>query len=153
LVLSATLIGIVHLLLHEFASHWTASSRQLCFAAVNGIVARSLDIHSRNEDTSMNEDRIAGTAENLGGKVEADLGRVTGDVKSQVEGKMTQAAGAAQELYGQARDTAEDAVRVVRKQASSLEEMLRDTIETRPYTAVAVALAVGFVVGRMGRSY
>jgi uncharacterized protein YjbJ (UPF0337 family) len=101
----------------------------------------------------MNEDRIAGTAENLGGKVEEGLGRVTGDVKSQVEGKMTHAAGAAQELYGQARDTAEDAVRVVRKQASSLEEMLRDTIETRPYTAVAVALAVGFVVGRMGRSY
>ena len=74
-------------------------------------------------------------------------------MKSQVEGKMKQAAGAAQDLYGQARDTAEDAVRTVRKQASSFEETLRDTIENRPYSAVAVALAVGWLIGRMGRSY
>jgi uncharacterized protein YjbJ (UPF0337 family) len=105
------------------------------------------------KDIPMNEDRVAGTAKNLGGKVEEGFGRVTGDVKTQVEGKMKQAAGAAQDLYGQARDTAEDAVRVVRTQASSFEETLRDTIEYRPYTAVAVALAVGWCIGRIGRSY
>jgi uncharacterized protein YjbJ (UPF0337 family) len=101
----------------------------------------------------MNEDRVAGTAKNFGGKAEEGFGRVTGDVKSQVEGTMKQAAGAAQDLYGQARDTAEDAVKVVRKQASSFEETLRDTIENRPYSAIAVALAVGWLIGRMGRSH
>ena len=101
----------------------------------------------------MNEDRAAGTATNFGGKVEEGFGRVTGDVKSQVEGKVKQAAGAAQDLYGQARDTAEDAVTAVRRQASSFEEMLRDTIENRPYSAVAAALAVGWLIGRIGRSH
>ena len=101
----------------------------------------------------MNEDRVAGTGKNLGGKAEEGFGRVTGDVKSQVEGKVKQAAGAAQDLYGQARDTAEDAVKVVRKQASSFEESLRDTIENRPYSAVAAALAVGWLIGRIGRSH
>jgi uncharacterized protein YjbJ (UPF0337 family) len=54
----------------------------------------------------MDENRIAGTAKNIGGKVEEGFGRVTGDSKSQVEGIASQAAGAAQDLYGQARDSA-----------------------------------------------
>src|SRR5258705_5102546 len=95
----------------------------------------------------MNEDRAVGTAKNFGGKVEEGFGRVTGDVKSQVEGKLKQAAGAAQDLYGQARDTAEDAVTTVRRQASSFEEKLRDTIENRPYSAVAAGPAGGCVIG------
>ena len=101
----------------------------------------------------MNSDRIEGAARNAGGKVEEGFGRVTGDLKSQVEGKMQQAAGAAQDLYGQARDGAGEAAAVVRRQAVGLEETLRETIETRPYTAVAVALALGWFVGRVGRSY
>ena len=35
-------------------------------------------------------------------------------------------------------------------QAAPLEEFLRNTIETRPYTAVAVALGLGWFIGRMG---
>jgi uncharacterized protein YjbJ (UPF0337 family) len=101
----------------------------------------------------MDRDRVEGTARNIGGKMEEGLGRATGDVRSQVEGKIQQAAGAAQDLYGQARDSAGDAAAVVRRQASSLEETIRDTIETRPYTAVAVALAFGWFIGRLGRSY
>jgi uncharacterized protein YjbJ (UPF0337 family) len=57
----------------------------------------------------MDENRFAGTAKNMGGKVEEGLGRVTGDTKSQVEGIAKQAAGAAEDLYGQARDSAADA--------------------------------------------
>jgi len=43
----------------------------------------------------MNEDRIAGTARNMGGKVQEGFGRVTGDAKSQADGLINQAAGAA----------------------------------------------------------
>jgi uncharacterized protein YjbJ (UPF0337 family) len=57
----------------------------------------------------MNEDRIAGTARNLGGKVQEGYGRVTGDTQSQAEGLMNQAAGTAQDLYGQAKDSASEA--------------------------------------------
>jgi uncharacterized protein YjbJ (UPF0337 family) len=101
----------------------------------------------------MNSDRIEGAARNAGGKIEEGFGRVTGDLKSEVEGKMQQAAGAAQELYGQARDSAGEAAAVVKRQATGLEETIRETIETRPYTAVAVALAAGWFLGRVGRGY
>jgi uncharacterized protein YjbJ (UPF0337 family) len=101
----------------------------------------------------MNEHRIEGTAKNMGGKLEEGLGRATGDVKSQVEGTVKQAVGTAQDLYGQARETAGDAVAIVRRQAGSLEQTVREGVETRPYTAVAIALAIGWFIGRLGRSY
>ena len=99
---------------------------------------------------SMNQDRFSGTGKNFGGYVEEGFGRVAGDVQPEVEGKMKQAAGAAHDLYGQAKDAAGDAARSVQEQAAPLEEFLRNTIETRPYTAVAVALGLGWFIGRMG---
>jgi uncharacterized protein YjbJ (UPF0337 family) len=100
---------------------------------------------------SINQDRLAGAAKNLGGQLEEGFGRVAGDVKTEVEGKIKQAAGAAQDLYGQAKDAAGDAARSVQQRTAPLEEALRNTIENRPYTAVAVALAIGWFIGRMSR--
>jgi uncharacterized protein YjbJ (UPF0337 family) len=99
----------------------------------------------------MNEDRVAGTATNLGGKVQQGIGRVTGDTKSQVEGVVNQAAGAAQDLYGQAKDTASDAAQAVRQGAVDAEDYIRQVIEKRPYTVALVALCAGWLLGRMGR--
>ena len=99
----------------------------------------------------MNEDRLAGTATNLGGKVQQGIGRVTGDTKSQVEGVVNQAAGAAQDLYGQAKDTASDAAEAVRQGAVDAEDYIRQVIEKRPYTVALVALCAGWLLGRMGR--
>lgn len=92
----------------------------------------------------MDENRISGTARNVGGKVEETFGRVTGDAKSQVEGKLNQAAGVAQDLYGQTADAARDT-------AASLDKWLRNTIETQPYTTAIVALGIGWLLGRMHR--
>ena len=92
----------------------------------------------------MNEDRITGTARNLGGKLEEGVGRLTGDIKEQVQGKLDQAAGAAQDLYGQTADVARDT-------AVTFEKWLRSSIETKPYAAVAVALGIGWLIGRMHR--
>lgn len=41
----------------------------------------------------MDENRIEGTARNLGGKAQEGFGRVTGDAKTKTEGMMNQAAG------------------------------------------------------------
>jgi uncharacterized protein YjbJ (UPF0337 family) len=90
---------------------------------------------------------VAGTANELGGQLEEGFGRATGDIESQLEGRMKQVAGAAQNLYGQARDAAG----AMQRRAAPFEEALRNTIENRPYTAVAIALAIGWLVGRMGR--
>jgi uncharacterized protein YjbJ (UPF0337 family) len=90
----------------------------------------------------MDENRVSGTAKNVGGKVEEGFGRVTGDTRMQAEGVVKQVNGAAQDLYGQARDT-----------ASSFEKTLRNTIETQPYTAAVVALGLGWLIGRMHRPF
>ena len=92
----------------------------------------------------MNEDRISGTTRNLGGKVEEGVGRVTGDAKTQIQGKLDQAAGTAQDLYGQAVDTAIDT-------ATTFDKWLRTTIETQPYTTAIAALGIGWLLGRMHR--
>ena len=110
---------------------------------------------------SMNKDGFAGTGKNVSGRVEQGLGRATGDVETEVEGKIKQATGAAQDVYGQAKDAAGeaygqakdavgDAARSVQEHAAPLEEFLRNTIESRPYTSVAVALGLGWFIGRMG---
>jgi uncharacterized protein YjbJ (UPF0337 family) len=99
----------------------------------------------------MDENRIEGTARNVGGKVEEGFGRVTGDAKMRTEGLVNQAAGAAQDLYGQARDGAADAAGAARDTAATLEKWLRSTIETQPYTTALVAIGVGWLLGRMHR--
>ena len=99
----------------------------------------------------MNEDRLVGNAKNLGGRMEEGFGRATGDVKAQVEGKAEQAEDAVQDAYGQVKETASDAVEAIRESASGAQDFLRTTIEERPYTAAAVALGIGYLIGRFSR--
>jgi uncharacterized protein YjbJ (UPF0337 family) len=99
----------------------------------------------------MNEHRVSGAATNVGGKVEEGFGRITGDTKTEVKGLIDQAQGKVENLYGQAKDAASGAADGVRKTASSYEDIVRNTIEHRPYTALAIALALGWFVGRTHR--
>lgn len=99
----------------------------------------------------MDENRVAGTARNLGGKAQEEFGRATGDAESQAEGVINQVKGTAQDLYGQARDRTADVASAARDTASSFERTLRNTIETQPYTAVAAALGLGWFLGRLHR--
>jgi len=71
----------------------------------------------------MNEDRVVGTAKNLGGKSQEGFGRVPGDVKSQVEGVINRTAGAVHDLYGQAKETASNISEVSAKAPSKLRTM------------------------------
>lgn len=63
----------------------------------------------------MDENRVEGTARDLGGKVQEGVGRFTGNTETQAEGVINQAAGRAQDLYGQTADAA-------RQTASSLND-------------------------------
>jgi uncharacterized protein YjbJ (UPF0337 family) len=99
----------------------------------------------------MDENRIAGTAKNVGGKIEEGFGRATGDAKTRATGQARQVEGDLQDLYGQAKDTAANVAATVRGGASDVEDIIRSTIETRPYTTAFVALCLGWFLGRMGR--
>ena len=88
----------------------------------------------------MDEDRITGTAKNVGGKIEEGVGRMTGNAQTQFKGQAQQVAGAAEDLYGQARDA-----------ASGFADIVQRTIEQQPYTAVAIAVALGWLLGRTHR--
>jgi uncharacterized protein YjbJ (UPF0337 family) len=64
----------------------------------------------------MDENRLSGTAKNLGGKVEEAFGRATGNARRQAHGQMQQAEGSVQDLYGQAKgpkDAAGEAINAV----------------------------------------
>lgn len=92
----------------------------------------------------MDENRAEGTFRNVGGKVQEGLGRATGDTETKLKGQANEALGAAQDLYGQAADTARDT-------AANFNEWFRHTIETQPYTTALVALGLGWLFGRMHR--
>jgi uncharacterized protein YjbJ (UPF0337 family) len=101
----------------------------------------------------MDENRTSGTAKNVGGKVEEGFGRVTGDAKTKAQGQMKQAEGSIQDLYGQAVDAAEDTIDAVRKMPASLDDTIRHYIENNPYTIAAIALGLGWLMGRLHRPF
>jgi uncharacterized protein YjbJ (UPF0337 family) len=92
----------------------------------------------------MDENRVSGTARNLGGKAEEGAGHLTSDMKTQLHGKLDQAAGVAQDFYGQTADAA-------RETAVTFEKWLRTTIEYQPHMAAMVAFGIGWLLGRMHR--
>jgi ElaB/YqjD/DUF883 family membrane-anchored ribosome-binding protein len=85
----------------------------------------------------------------------SDFNRAFGDAKKQAAGVAGEVSDAAQDLYGQAADSASQVAdattRAARKTASSFEKAIRNAIENQPYTAVIVALALGWLFGRMHR--
>jgi uncharacterized protein YjbJ (UPF0337 family) len=88
----------------------------------------------------MEESHVTGCAGSMGGKVKEDFSRIARDAQAQIKGQGEQVQGAADDLYDQARDA-----------ASGFTDVVRRTIEEQPYTAVAVALAVGWLLGRTHR--
>ena len=85
----------------------------------------------------------------------SDFTRAFGDAKKQASDVADEATGAAQDIYDQARDSAaglaDTANKAARRTANSFEGALRNTIENQPYVAVAIALGLGWLLGRTHR--
>jgi ElaB/YqjD/DUF883 family membrane-anchored ribosome-binding protein len=69
---------------------------------------------------------------------------MAGDMKTAAQGRLKQAAGATQDMYGQAKDAATDAV-------GSAQSALHDFIQQNPYLAAGIALGLGWLIGRSRR--
>jgi ElaB/YqjD/DUF883 family membrane-anchored ribosome-binding protein len=85
----------------------------------------------------------------------SDFNRAFGDAKKNAANVAGEVQDAAEDLYGQARDSAaqvtDATTKAARKTAGSFEKALRNTIETQPYTAVVIALGLGWLFGRIHR--
>jgi uncharacterized protein YjbJ (UPF0337 family) len=81
----------------------------------------------------MDENEIEGTIRDVGGKVEDAVGGLTGDTKTQAEGKFDQLAGKAQKTFGAAADE------------------VRENVSNQPLTALAVVAGVFFALGFLAK--
>ena len=91
----------------------------------------------------MDEDRISGTARNVGGKIEEGVGG-GGRRQNADTGKARPGCGGPGPLRPDCR-------RRARHRCATFDKWLRRTIETQPYTAAMVALGIGWLLGRMHR--
>lgn len=108
----------------------------------------------------MDKDRIAGAAKDFAGKAEGVVGNMTGDAKTQAEGRAREAAGTVQNLYGQAKDAVSDAadtaVNYARDAIGNPADTLRgsqkavaDTVQENPLGSLLIAAGVGFALALM----
>ena len=90
----------------------------------------------------MDKDRMAGSAKEFAGKVEGAVGGMTGDAKTQAEGRARVAAGAVQYLYGQAKDAYDNSGDTIR----SGQKAMAKTVQDNPLGALLVAGGIGFAL-------
>ncbi len=91
----------------------------------------------------MNENRIEGAATTLGGRVETNLGVMTGDRKLQADGLVDKASGSAQNILGGAQDAVQTAL-------DQVPPAVRDGAERAIATARRNPLLVTLAVGAAG---
>jgi uncharacterized protein YjbJ (UPF0337 family) len=126
----------------------------------------------------MDEDRIAGSAQQAKGKAEAAAGRLTGETKLRVEGRADETAGTLRSTAGGIKDTSRGVADDPRSEVEQLRAKVKqlstepatprldaaaeaadhygeqldralDVIRERPLAAVGAAAAVGFLLGRL----
>jgi uncharacterized protein YjbJ (UPF0337 family) len=86
----------------------------------------------------MDENRIEGGVREFAGKAQGAAGDLLGDTKTSTDGRIREAAGQAQQVYGQAAD-----------QVRGLAEELTDRIHETPLLAVLGAVGLGYLIGRL----
>ena len=59
----------------------------------------------------VDENRVEGSAKNIGGKIKEGFGKLTGDSKTEAEGKADQVEGKVQNTVGGVKDAVKDAFR------------------------------------------
>lgn len=113
----------------------------------------------------MDNNRVTGAAKSFAGKTESTIGHVAGDTKTEASGRIHEAEGTAQRIYGQARDTIKDTVNnaandlgdaasgFARQAMDASEDFYRDgtravaaKVREQPVGAMVLAGAAGFAL-------
>lgn len=99
----------------------------------------------------MTDQRIEGAADQIEGKVENGLGRLTGDTRAQVEGKLKQAKGQALDAYGRVIDGLDG---LVEKAPADLREPARtglDFARRKPLLTTGIIAGAAVLLGALSR--
>ena len=105
----------------------------------------------------MDQDRIAGSAKDFAGKLEGAVGDIAGDAKTRAAGRVREATGTAQNLYGQAKDAAREATDATVNYAKDAYENRGETfrdgsqaiekkVQDNPLGSMLIAGAIGFAL-------
>lgn len=105
----------------------------------------------------MDKDRVVGSAKNFAGKVEGAVGGIAGDASTQAAGRVREATGATQNIYGQAKDAARDAADATVSYAKDAYDNSGDTlrdgtqaiakkVQENPLSALLIAGGIGFAL-------
>ena len=90
----------------------------------------------------MDEDRIKGAADNIGGRLKDAAGGMLGDASMQAEGKADQVSGRVQNAYGSAKDA-------VGEGAATFADQVEDFVHDQPVVAMLTAATIGFLFARL----
>jgi uncharacterized protein YjbJ (UPF0337 family) len=97
----------------------------------------------------MNEDRIEGAATTLGGRVESNLGELTGDRKLQSDGLIDKARGSGQNMLGGAQDALRSALDQAPPEVRETADRAIAAARKNPLMATLAVGAVGLILARM----
>ena len=97
----------------------------------------------------MDENKVSGTAKNIGGKVRKDSAALPEIPRPRLRESRNRSVELRKTCTAKHAMSLSDAAGTARDTASSFEKMLRNTIETQPYTSAFVALGIGWLLGRV----
>ena len=97
----------------------------------------------------MDTDRISGKVKETVGKAESGIGDVAGDPETEASGYVRQATGAAQNIYGQAKDQFGDSLSDASASAERALHSLESEVKARPLIALLIAALVGYVLAQL----
>jgi uncharacterized protein YjbJ (UPF0337 family) len=84
----------------------------------------------------MDENRIEGAVKTGAGRIQGAAGALSGNSELEAKGKLNEAAGSAQNLYGRAVD-----------QVRTAADTAQDLISDQPLASVAIAAVAGIALG------
>jgi uncharacterized protein YjbJ (UPF0337 family) len=94
-------------------------------------------------------DQIEGVARQGVGRIQDAVGGLTGDAKTQIKGKLNEAAGSVQSAYGQAKDQARGAVNHAKGRAEDTLDDIEQYLRDRPFTAIGIGVGLGLLLAHM----
>lgn len=99
----------------------------------------------------MTDQRIEGTATEMGGKVQNGLGRLTGDSKLQFDGKLNEVKGKATEAYGRVIDGLDGLIAKAPAQYQDTARKGIDFARRKPLLTTGIVAGLAVILSGLGR--